>query len=211
MGSRDERRVRGGLALDGVVSLGRVSHEVGPKVLVVDDDDAWRRSASLLLSEWGAAVQSASSVDEALALLDQEPFDVLLLDVHLGPGAESGLTVAQHVAGMAAAPATIVLSGAAVRTESFELARLGARAFLEKPVSADDLFNALRLALEVPADPTPFLQSMVGHVSLKDALRETRKVLVRQALGKANGNRTTAARILSVTRQGLQQILRDSD
>ena len=180
-------------------------------MLVVDDDDAWRRSASLLLSEWGAAVQSASSVDEALALLDQEPFDVLLLDVHLGPGAESGLTVAQHVAGMAAAPATIVLSGAAVRTESFELARLGARAFLEKPVSADDLFNALRLALEVPADPTPFLQSMVGHVSLKDALRETRKVLVRQALGKANGNRTTAARILSVTRQGLQQILRDSD
>jgi CheY-like chemotaxis protein len=57
----------------------------GIRVLVVDDESDAREALEGILRFHGAVVQSASSVVEALRLIDQEPLDVLLADIAM-PG-----------------------------------------------------------------------------------------------------------------------------
>ncbi|MGE0132781.1 MAG: PAS domain S-box protein [Blastocatellales bacterium] len=51
------------------------------RVLVVDDQEEARMMVASTLSEWGAAVTAAASGQEALTLVDQEPFDALVCDI----------------------------------------------------------------------------------------------------------------------------------
>lgn len=57
----------------------------GIRVLVVDDESDAREALEGILRFHGAVVHSASSVVEALRLIDQEPLDVLLADIAM-PG-----------------------------------------------------------------------------------------------------------------------------
>jgi CheY-like chemotaxis protein len=53
------------------------------RVLVVDDDPIAREVAGMWLDELGYESAFAESAADALAKLDQRPFDVLFTDVHL--------------------------------------------------------------------------------------------------------------------------------
>ena len=55
------------------------------RALVVEDDEDARQLLDAVLSRAGAAVRVAASVDEAMALFTDEPFDVVLADLGL-PG-----------------------------------------------------------------------------------------------------------------------------
>src|SRR5688572_21884995 len=55
------------------------------RVLVVDDDEDWLELMAALLASRGAQVLCASSVDDALHLLDEIPADVVLSDLEM-PG-----------------------------------------------------------------------------------------------------------------------------
>jgi DNA-binding NtrC family response regulator len=63
-----------------------------PKILVVDDDEQIRTSLRAVLEFNQFKVTTAGNVGEALHLIDTEPFDVLLSDLHM-PGAADGFTV----------------------------------------------------------------------------------------------------------------------
>ena len=58
--------------------------ESRPTALVVDDDQALRLLCRVNLELEGFDVREASSVETALAALDEAHPDVILLDVHLG-------------------------------------------------------------------------------------------------------------------------------
>jgi DNA-binding response OmpR family regulator len=62
----------------------------GRGVLVVDDDPYIRRLVSVVLEHHGFVVHAAHDGERALALVDESPIDVVLLDVHMpildGPG-----------------------------------------------------------------------------------------------------------------------------
>src|ERR1700745_984620 len=58
-------------------------------ILVIDDEAEIREGLELLLSSEGYSVTSAETGEAGLARLEQDPFDLLLLDVSL-PG-RSGL------------------------------------------------------------------------------------------------------------------------
>ena len=81
------------------------------RILLVDDEFMWRELFAMALAADGHTVASASSGAEALALLEQRPFDVVLLDL-LMPGM-SGLEVLQQARAraLASSPEFIVLSG----------------------------------------------------------------------------------------------------
>lgn len=63
-----------------------------PRVLVVEDEPGARRIIDLILTKAGLEVMSAESGSEALALLDQYAFDLLIIDVGL-PGNLNGREV----------------------------------------------------------------------------------------------------------------------
>jgi CheY-like chemotaxis protein len=59
----------------------------GLRVLLVDDEPDAREALMGILEHYGAAVRIAGSADEAIAVLQREPFDVLLADIGM-PGAD---------------------------------------------------------------------------------------------------------------------------
>ena len=64
-------------------------------VLLVEDDDLIRLTTTEMLSDIGCKVKEASTAQEALKILDEQPVDILLTDVGL-PGV-SGLQLARDV------------------------------------------------------------------------------------------------------------------
>jgi DNA-binding response OmpR family regulator len=107
----------------------------GPKVLVVDDDEALRLLCRVNLELEGFEVNEAATVAEAERALDDRP-DVVLLDVHLGGEDSSDLIDLAHAAGIRVC----------VVTGSVDLSdyRTRADAVLSKPFVPAALVDAAR-------------------------------------------------------------------
>lgn len=181
------------------------------RILLVEDELDCRKVLERAIRRWdGVEVQGVATAAGALALLEEWRPDVLLLDLHLGEGG-SGIAVAERASSMDPAPAIIVLSGMADRTETFRLAQLGAHAYLEKPFRPQELRAAVTEALEQPPNLEPLLRATVGKRTLREVVEQARAVMTKQAVARTDGNRTSAARILEVTRQNVQAILRKEE
>jgi len=79
------------------------------RILVADDEAAIRFTIEILLRRQGYTVTTATSGIEALALIERQPFELLLLDLKM-PGL-SGLQVAQHARELQPPPAILILTG----------------------------------------------------------------------------------------------------
>lgn len=116
----------------------------GRRVLVVDDDGQVRQVMARQLQTLGVHVETAAGGAQAMARIDHESFDALMLDLDM-PGV-TGLDVLLHV--QRAAPEMPVL----VVTGTFEAERIeGAVAVLPKPVDVPSLRDALTDALRSAA------------------------------------------------------------
>ncbi|HET6412632.1 MAG TPA: response regulator [Anaeromyxobacter sp.] len=116
------------------------SELAGRRVLVVDDDGGVRAVLSRMLQAFGVEVETAPGGAQAMARIDREAYDALLLDLDM-PGV-TGLDVLLHV--QRAAPRMPVL----VVTGTFEAERIeGAVAVIAKPVDPPSLKTALAEAI----------------------------------------------------------------
>lgn len=79
------------------------------RILLVDDEETIRLTLATLLRRRGYEVTVAPNGAAALALIDQQGFDLLLLDL-LMPGL-SGLEVARHARMTQPAAAILILTG----------------------------------------------------------------------------------------------------
>ena len=79
------------------------------QILVVDDEDAIRRTLTALLERRGYIVTAAANAEEALAWLIQHAFDLVLLDLQL-PGM-NGLELARIVEQRQPSTKIVVLTG----------------------------------------------------------------------------------------------------
>lgn len=176
-------------------------------VLVVEDDLSLRTTLVHALAERFPGVASAATVSEAHAILGgPAPPDLLVLDVELPDG--SALDVVKAAAELPTAPVIVAMSGTARPTQSFELARLGVRAYLPKPLDLDRLEAAIDAAAATPPDLRPQLRAVVGHRPIHEVEDEVRATMLREALGRARGSRRKAAQLLAVSRQLVQHMLR---
>ena len=175
--------------------------------LVVEDDSTLRNAIAAFLRTKNMRVVTAASVSEALAQLKGRP-DVVLLDVMLPDG--DAFRVLEHVATIAPAPLRVAMSGEATPEMAFRLNKFGVLRYVQKPASMDSIWAEICAAAEETPDLTPFVQEAIHKVPLKDLLARVREVAIQQALAIARGNHTSAARLLQVTRQAVQQMLRPS-
>ena len=81
------------------------------RVLIVDDEQNIRTSFSSLLTDEGLQTRSAASAEEAARLCAAQPFDLILLDLHL-PG-RHGLDFLKQLKDDPFSPAVLVNSGQA--------------------------------------------------------------------------------------------------
>jgi DNA-binding response OmpR family regulator len=141
-------------------------------VLVVDDDEAVRTVASWQLESDGFAVAQAGDGDEALAAIDTERPDLVVLDLSM-PGL-GGLDVLRRVRG---APVTealpvIVLSGRSGETDRIVGLDLGADDYLVTPFSPGELAARVRSVLRRARSTTAAGPPVVcGRLALDAAAR----------------------------------------
>jgi two-component system nitrogen regulation response regulator NtrX len=117
-------------------------------VLVVDDEAEIRTSLEEILREEGYGVASAANADEALELVRDAAYDVVLLDIWL-PGRD-GLEVLAEMREMKpeTRPEVVIISGHGTIEAAVKATKLGAYDFLEKPLSIDRTLIVLKNAVE---------------------------------------------------------------
>ena len=117
-------------------------------ILVVDDEAEIRSSLEEILREKGYSVAGASDAVEAMVLLRDTPYDVVLLDIWL-PGRD-GLDLLAEVRDLAPAmrPEVVIISGHGTIEAAVKATKLGAYDFLEKPLSLERTLIVLKNAVE---------------------------------------------------------------
>jgi DNA-binding NtrC family response regulator len=117
------------------------------KILVVDDEKSIRDIFSLLLGEKGYDVETAESGHEGVALAKAFGPDLVLLDKNL-PDLD-GVEALSRI--KAAVPSTevIIITAFGTIKNAVEAVKLGAYAYLEKPVDNEELLLAIDRALAV--------------------------------------------------------------
>lgn len=175
------------------------------RILIVEDDVLFRRSLRRFALSITPDVLEADSVAEATELLAKQP-QLVLLDVRLSDG--TGIDVAETASKLMPAPLVVAFSGEASAGEAFRLAQLGVRQYLQKPFRLEELDEAIMAAQAGPPVLQPHIAGAVGHLELSTLKSQVRYTMVRQALALTGGNRSAAARMLGVSRQALQHIVR---
>lgn len=176
------------------------------KVLVVEDDPDLGPAMRRALEAWGADAVLAQNLREGLDGLEHHPH-IVVLDVCLPDG--SGVTLAREASRLRPAPLMMAVSGQASADEAFTLASLGVRAYLPKPLSFRDFTKTVEKMIEAAPDLAPLLVTAVGRTPFQEVLALVRRSMAEQALALSDGNRTGAARLLGVTRQAVQHLIRD--
>lgn len=117
----------------------------GARILLVEDMAAVRLTLGALLGRRGYEVVAAESGEEAVALLEREVFDLLLLDVHL-PGM-SGPDVAHYAEQLGCTAGIMFLTGSAYVERGAEMARLEGFPCLSKTASPQEVLDTIALVL----------------------------------------------------------------
>jgi two-component system response regulator AtoC len=115
-------------------------------ILVVDDEEPFRRLLKKELTRKGYAVEVAADGGEALRILRDRSFDVVLLDVIM-PGVD-GISLMKALKEDPGSPAIIVLTGRATVETAVEAMKNGAYDYLTKPYKLDELVIVIDRAYE---------------------------------------------------------------
>lgn len=110
------------------------------RVLVVDDEEVVRLGYRRVLSADGFCVVAVPDGREALELMADKRFDVVLLDLRM-PGMD-GLEVLQAIKGRWPESEVVVVTGYPSIETAKEAVRLGAYDYLSKPVVPETVLRA---------------------------------------------------------------------
>ena len=142
-------------------------------VLLVDSSDAALHALERQLQALGLRTETAPSSQRALELLALQKYDLVFVDVDLGPHSElDGLALCQHLKhsrpppAAAAAPKVVMVAAQASATDRVRGSFAGCDAYLVKPFDDDVLRRALRqldVRLPMPGD-APYVNSRPGNL-----------------------------------------------
>ena len=109
------------------------------KILIVDDDETVRRSYLRSLQSMSCNVAAARDGEEALQTMEQDPADVVLLDMRM-PG-QDGLSVLRTIKQKWPDSEVVIITGYPTVDSAKEAVRLGAYDYVAKPVGPQDVIN----------------------------------------------------------------------
>lgn len=114
-------------------------------ILIVDDDEVVRLALVRILRSANCDVYAARNGTEALQAMNEQPRDLVLLDMRM-PGAD-GLSVLKAIKEKWPAAEVVVVTGFPTLESAKEAVRLGAYDYLAKPVGPDEVMHAANGAL----------------------------------------------------------------
>jgi DNA-binding NtrC family response regulator len=115
------------------------------RVLIVDDDEVVRWSYLRSLQSVSCNVAAASDGEEALQTMEQNPVDVVLLDMRM-PG-QDGLSVLRAIKQKWPESEVVIITGYPTVASAKEAVRLGAYDYVAKPVGPQEVINVTDAAI----------------------------------------------------------------
>lgn len=114
-------------------------------ILIVDDEPIVRESIRDWLVDAGYQVATAETGEQALDMVGQQDFGVVVLDVRL-PG-KTGIKVLQELKALKPGIKSIIITAYPSSDMAAEATRLGAVDYLVKPIAPDELERLIRETL----------------------------------------------------------------
>ncbi len=114
------------------------------KVLLVDDEEEFVETLAERMRTRGMEVSTTNSGAEALELVDDETFDVVVLDLQM-PGID-GLEALKRIKKRRPNIQVVLLTGHATVEKGVEAIKEGALEFLEKPIDLASLTETIHKA-----------------------------------------------------------------
>ncbi|MFD2243768.1 MULTISPECIES: LytTR family DNA-binding domain-containing protein [Flectobacillus] len=115
-------------------------------ILIVEDDFLNRRLTKKILQENSYQVLEAKNAGEALAILNKEWVDLIILDINLGEGEMDGISLGSHIQNKQKVP-FIYLTAYENTNIISEAVATSPYSYLTKPFKNSDLIASIELAL----------------------------------------------------------------
>ncbi len=115
-------------------------------ILIVDDEPGFRELLVEAVRMDGFLADSAPDVDEALALVQEKHFAVVITDLML-PGGQSGMDLIGAIRKLDRRTFCIVMTGNATTEVAIQALKEGAYDFIQKPFTLVELISSLKRAL----------------------------------------------------------------
>lgn len=136
-------------------------------ILVVDDEEGIRRSLQGILQDEGYRVLLAEDGERALAIMEEDVPDAVLLDIWL-PGRDGMVILEEMRRGWPMVP-VVIISGHGSVDLAVRAVKSGAHDFIEKPVSLDKVLFTVRNALRYSVLEEEY-RRLRQQVSVRDEL-----------------------------------------
>jgi DNA-binding NtrC family response regulator len=175
-----------------------------PSILIVDDEISLVNSLSFALRSEGYEVEGAATGADGLRAMARLAPSLVLLDVRLPDG--SGLDFLERIRATHPEVPVVMISAHGDTRAAVRSVKLGAFDYLTKPFELDDLFNAIRSALErerMAQEITRYREAAVGGGQLlgeSEAMRQL--VETARRIGESN-----TARVLLLGESGTGKAL----
>ncbi len=120
-------------------------------MLIVDDETSVARTLGMIFEDEGYKVALAHSCREALPLIRQNHYDIVITDLHMEEP-DIGLKVVQEAQRKQPKPVTVIASGYPSMSNTREAMKLRVDYYALKPVELEDLLEAVRRLVGWRAD-----------------------------------------------------------
>lgn len=183
-------------------------------ILVVDDDETFRKRLAKALTSRGYDVQVAEDYDSAMSQCQQESPEWAILDLKMPK--KSGLELLQAMLSLDSTIQILILTGYGSIATAIEAVKIGAIHYLTKPADVDEILGAF-------AQHTQLAQSHQSHKAVDPQINETLKLEadlhnvpslarvewehIQRVLSDVQGNISQASRLLGIHRRSLQRKL----
>ncbi|MEK7713423.1 MAG: response regulator, partial [Deltaproteobacteria bacterium] len=116
------------------------------KILIVDDEVSMREFLEIMLSKEGYKVSSSGSGKEALKMLNDTIYDLIVSDVQM-PGM-NGIELLRNVKEVCPDTTVIMITAYASTESGVEAMKAGAYDYITKPFKVDEIKLIIKNALE---------------------------------------------------------------
>lgn len=174
-----------------------------PTLLIVDDDEPFRKALARTMSERGFQVDVAAGAEEAVQRAEVSSFEYALIDVRM-PG-QSGLELLARLRAIDEGTRIVVFTGYGSISDAVAAMKVGAVDYLTKPVTAELCERALLGFREGASRPS--LPADARETEPIPTLERVEWEYLQRVLADCEGNVSDAARRLGMHRRSLQRKL----
>jgi len=143
--------------------------------LIVDDEPDIRELLEMTLGRMNIHTRSAANLEEALALLESEKFDICLTDMRLPDG--NGIDLVRHIQQQDINLPTAVITAYGSMDTAVDALKAGAFDFVSKPVDLTVLRNLINSVLKLSDSASPrdrrSRDTLLGESQLMRNIRST--------------------------------------